>query len=33
MEVEASTWVDQAAAYSEIAACRERARSAGHQGG
>ena len=32
-EVEASSWVDQAAAYSEIEACRERARSAGHQGG
>jgi hypothetical protein len=25
--------VNQAAAYSEIDACRERARSAGHQGG
>jgi inorganic pyrophosphatase len=32
-EVETATWVNQAAAYSEIEACRERARSAGDQGG
>jgi inorganic pyrophosphatase len=32
-QVETAAWVDQAAAYSEIEACRERARSAGHQGG
>jgi hypothetical protein len=28
-EVEAANWVDQAAAYSEIQACRDRARGAG----
>ena len=32
-EVEAANWVDQAAAYSEIEACRDRARSAGDLGG
>jgi inorganic pyrophosphatase len=32
-EVEAASWADQAAAYSEIEACRQRARSAGDQGG
>src|ERR1022692_1290292 len=31
--VEAAAWVDRAAAYTEIEACRERARSHGHQGG
>jgi hypothetical protein len=32
-EVETATWVNQAAAYSEIEACRERARTTGDQGG
>ena len=32
-EVEAANWVDQAAAYSEIEACRDRARGAGDLGG
>jgi inorganic pyrophosphatase len=32
-EVETATWAGLAAAHSEIEACRERARSAGHQGG
>jgi inorganic pyrophosphatase len=32
-EVETATWVNQAAAYSEIEACRERARSTGDQDG
>jgi inorganic pyrophosphatase len=32
-EVETASWAGQSAAYSEIEACRERARSAGHQGG
>ncbi|MGO8882114.1 MAG: inorganic diphosphatase, partial [Streptosporangiaceae bacterium] len=31
--VEAAAGVDRAAAYTEIEACRERARSHGHQGG
>jgi inorganic pyrophosphatase len=31
--VETATWVNQVAAHSEIEACRERARSAGDQGG
>ena len=30
-EVETASWVGQSAAYSEIEACRERARSVGHQ--
>jgi inorganic pyrophosphatase len=32
-EVETASWVDRAAAYGEIEACRKRARSAGNQGG
>jgi inorganic pyrophosphatase len=32
-EAGTSAWADQAAALSEIEACRQRARSAGHQGG
>jgi inorganic pyrophosphatase len=32
-DVETSAWADQAAAISEIEACRQRARSAGYQGG
>jgi hypothetical protein len=32
-EMEAANWVDQGAAYSEIEACRDRARGAGHLGG
>lgn len=32
-EVVTSAWVDQAAALGEIEACRQRARSTGHQGG
>jgi hypothetical protein len=32
-EAETSAWADQAGALSGIEACRQRARSAGHQGG
>jgi hypothetical protein len=31
--VETASWAGQSTAYSEIEACRERARSTGHQGG